>query len=61
MIAKYQSRGKFNYKYGDEGSIQLLELPDLELFDSLLAVKESEKKEFSRVIAKIRHAATAQG
>lgn len=40
---------------------QLLELPDQELFESLMGISEPEKKEFSHVIAKIRHAATAQG
>ena len=41
--------------------IEFLELPDQELFEYLMASNEPEKKEFSRVIAKIRHAATAQG
>jgi antitoxin CptB len=40
--------------------IQLLTLPDQELFDNLLAIKDPEKKEFSRVITKIRHAVTTQ-
>lgn len=39
---------------------QLLELPDQELFENLMGVNEPEKKEFSHVIAKIRHAVTAQ-
>lgn len=41
--------------------LQLLELTDQELFEQLMEIKEPEKKEFSRVIAKIRHAATAKG
>jgi antitoxin CptB len=53
-----------HYALLDEGEqglfIQLLELTDQELFDYLIASKEPEKKEFSRVIAKIRHAATSQ-
>lgn len=40
--------------------LQLLELPDQELFEQLMEIRAPEKKEFSRVIAKIRHAATAQ-
>ena len=41
--------------------IELLELPDQDLFENLMAIDEPERKEFSRVIAKIRHAATASG
>ena len=41
--------------------VDLLELPNQELFESLLSAEEPEKKQFSHVIAKIRHAATAQG
>jgi succinate dehydrogenase flavin-adding protein (antitoxin of CptAB toxin-antitoxin module) len=36
----------------------LLSLPDQELFDILMETRQPEKKEFSRVIAKIRHATT---
>lgn len=49
----------------DEGEqvlfAQLLELSDQELFDNLMAITEPDKKEFSRVITKIRHAAAVQG
>ena len=41
--------------------LQLLELPDQDLFEQLMEIKEPEEKEISRVITKIRHAATAQG
>jgi len=40
--------------------LQLLELPDQELFEQLMEINEPEEKELSRVITKIRHAATAQ-
>ena len=40
--------------------VQLLELPDQDLFEYLMGIKEPEKKEFSHVIAKIRHATTSQ-
>jgi antitoxin CptB len=40
--------------------LALLELPDQELFENLMAMNEPEKKEFSRVITKIRYAATAE-
>ena len=40
--------------------LQLLELPDQELFEQLMEIKQPEEKELSRVITKIRHAATAQ-
>lgn len=39
--------------------IDLLELPDQDLFENLMTTDEPERKEFSRVIAKIRYAATA--
>lgn len=38
----------------------LLVLPDQELFENLMGINEPEKKEFSHLIAKIRHAATLQ-
>ena len=41
--------------------IELLELSDQDLFENLMAIDEPERKEFSRVIAKIRHAATVSG
>lgn len=41
------------------GFLQLLELPDQDLFEQLMEIKEPEEKELSRVITKIRHAATA--
>ena len=41
--------------------VELLELPDQDLFEILMTTEAPEKKEFSHVIAKIRHAATAQG
>ncbi len=41
--------------------VELLELSDQELFEILMTIEEPEKKEFSHVITKIRHAATAQG
>ncbi len=41
--------------------VELLELPDQELFENLMSMEEPEKKEFSHVITKIRHAVTAQG
>ncbi|MDH5784767.1 MAG: succinate dehydrogenase assembly factor 2 [Chromatiales bacterium] len=41
--------------------LQLLELPDQELFEQLMEIKQPEEKELSHVITKIRHAATTQG
>lgn len=38
----------------------LLELPDQELFEQLMGLSQTEKKEFSRVITKIRHTAANQ-
>jgi len=40
--------------------VKLLDLPDQELFEQLMEVKGSERKEFSHVITKIRHATTSQ-
>ena len=40
--------------------MELLEMPDQELFEYLMAIKKPEKKEFSPVIEKIRHTTTAQ-
>ncbi len=40
--------------------LELLELPDQELFEQLMEIKEPEEKELSHVITKIRHAATAK-
>ena len=53
--------------YGDLDKIEkglflkLLELPDQELFEQLMEIKQPQETEISHVITKIRHAATAQG
>lgn len=40
--------------------IALLELPDQELLEQLMGIKETQEKELAHIITQIRHAATAQ-
>ena len=41
--------------------LELLELPDQQLFEQLMEIKETQEKELANIITQIRHAATAQG
>lgn len=62
LLQPFLDAGYENLDESEQGQfLQLLELPDQELFEQLMEIKQPEKKELSRVITKIRHAATAAG
>lgn len=62
LLQPFLDAGYENLDESEQGLfLQLLELPDQELFEQLMEIKQPEKKELSRVITKIRHAATAAG